>query len=84
MIAISKFERAVLRVLLTEQQGLYGSNFPALMPEFWFVRSRVYSALAALVDRGLVLERYDPPRIPGSNLRRCRHYITAKGEGYVR
>lgn len=76
---LSKFEGAALTVLAWHPHGLYGNEFVLKMPKFWFVRSRIYTALARLIDAGLVREEHDPPLFPASHLHRVRHFLTPAG-----
>lgn len=77
-MTLTPFELAALHHL-SIADGLYGSDFPPRMSAFWFVRSRIYTALENLVLLGLIFERRDSPLFPNSRLQRVRHYITARG-----
>lgn len=78
MGGLSTFDRAVLHVLCFSRTGLYGSDFVERMPDFWFVRARIYTSLERLVEAGFVQEKEEAvSRTLG--LARTRHFITTAG-----
>lgn len=72
----------ILRLLMDNPKGLYGSEIVALSDGF-LKRGSIYSLLDRLVEKGYVKEIQEPPT-PSLQLARTRHKISGVGERAVR
>lgn len=72
----------VLRLLMDNPRGLYGSEIVALSDGF-VGRGTVYTLLSRLVEKGLVREVEEPPT-QALQMARTRHFITGEGQRSVR
>jgi DNA-binding MarR family transcriptional regulator len=77
-LRVSPKEQLVLRLLIDNPKGLYGSDFVAIS-QGKLGRGSIYTLLDRLVDKGFVRETDDPPSSDGA-LPRTRHAITGKGQ----
>lgn len=71
----------VLRLLMDNPKGLYGSEIVALSDGF-VGRGTVYTLLARLVEKGLVREMEEPPT-QALQMARTRHFVTGEGQRAV-
>lgn len=74
-------ELKVLRLLMDNQRGLYGSELVALS-DGYLGRGTIYALLSKMVEKGFVREETDPPT-PALQLARTRHFITGTGQKAV-
>lgn len=74
-------ELKILRLLMDNRRGLYGSEFVALSGGY-LGRGSIYTLLDRLVEKGFVREVEEPPT-PALQLARTRHFITGAGQKAV-
>lgn len=72
----------VLRLLMDQPRGLYGSELVALS-EGYLSRGTIYTLLDRLVEKGFVREQEEAPT-PSLQMARTRHFITGAGQRAVR
>jgi DNA-binding PadR family transcriptional regulator len=74
---VSPKEQLILRFLIDNPKGLYGSEFVSIS-QGKLPRGSIYTMLDRLVDKGYVREVVDEP-VSQTALARTRHVITSRG-----
>lgn len=75
---MSPKEQLVLRILMDNPKGLYGSQFVQLS-EGKLSRGTIYVLLDRLVEKGYVREEEQPPTSE-YQIARTRHFLAAAGQ----